>query len=282
MSNLSRRDLAFREYGDPQATKILLCIPGILESQRTFDGLIPFLIQHDDLRVITVDLCGRGHSDWLGQNQDYKMSLYLKDLTAVINHIHATHRRKIRNLYLLGTSMGGILAMHLSANKQLHVKGLILNDVALTVSWKSIYKLYSKLDSKSAKTKVGALSRSKNIDPKLLIDIQLPSHLDLDYRINLRGIHFHRLVSNFDGPMLLLRGEHSEICTLLDQIEFKQYAAQGHCLEVNDAAHPVSYSRKVLRAIADFLKLQKTSLNLCDFDSEIDYEDLGNFKKLTV
>jgi len=282
MRNLTKRGLAYREYGDPEASKILLCIPGILENQRTFDGLIPFLVQHDDFRLITVDLCGRGNSDWLSQNQDYKMSLYLKDLTSMISHIHATHRRKIRNLYLLGTSMGGILGMHLSSNKQLRIKGLILNDVALTISWKSIYKLYSKLDSKSAKTKVGALSRSKNIDPKLLSDIQLPSHLDLDYRFNLRGIHFHRLVSNFHNPMLLFRGENSEICTLLDQIEFKQYATQGQCLEVSAEAHPVGYRPEVLRTIANFLKLEKTSLNLCDFDSEADYGDLGNFKKLAV
>lgn len=282
MSNLGRRDLAYREFGDPQASKILLCIPGILENQRTFDALIPFLAQHDDFKLITVDHCGRGNSDWLGKNQDYRMSVYLNDLTAVISHIHATHRRKIRNLYLLGTSMGGILGMHLTSNKSLKIKGLILNDVALTISWKSIYKLYSKLEPKSAKTRMRTLSKAKNIDPKLLTDIQLPSHLDLEYRLNLRGIHFHRFVRDFDAPMLLIRGEKSEICTLLDQIEFKQYATQGQSVEVQGEAHPVNYKPAVLRAIADFLKLQKTSLNLCDSDFECDYDGLRSFKILSV
>lgn len=280
MPSLTKCDVDYREFGDPEGSKLLLCVPHISANEHSFDALIPFFEQHDDCKLIVVDLLAYGASGCLRQQDGYKMSHHLRDLTALISHIHASHKRKVRNLFLMGAGMGGILSMHLAVEKNLRIKGVILNDVALTISWKSIYKYFRNLDPRSAKSKVAALSKSRKIEPESLLNVQLPQHLDLDYRLNLRGIHFHRLIREFDQPMMFLRGENSEICTLLDQIEFTQYAKNGSAIEVQSAAHPVDYKPEVLRAIADFLRLQKTSYNLCDVDSEVDHQDLRVFKKL--
>jgi len=69
------RKLAFREFGDIDSENILLCIPGLLESQNSFDEIVNFVEQHEGCRLITVDHCGRGKSDWLDEGSTYKMSV---------------------------------------------------------------------------------------------------------------------------------------------------------------------------------------------------------------
>jgi len=277
-----KRSIAFREFGDPQGSMILLCIPGILETQNSFDQLVTYVDHHQGCRLITVDLCGRGGSDWLNNGENYKMSVYLDDLRQLIAHIHATHKRKLRKLHILGTSMGGILAMNLASEKMLRVKGLILNDVALSISWSGLYKLFGQFDSATSAAKIKKLSKANKIDPALLEHIKLPRHIDIGYRFNLRGINFYKSISSFDGPILLLRGEHSDLCSILDQIELKQFVKKARTVEVQNEAHPVSYKPEVLLEIANFLGMEKVSQTLCADSFDPDYHKLDSYKKFAV
>jgi len=275
-----KRSIAFREFGDPQGSTILLCIPGILETQNSFDQLVTYVEHHQGCRLITVDLCGRGSSDWLKKGESYKMSVYLDDLRQLITHIHATHKRQIRKLHILGTSMGGILAMNLASDKMLRVKGLILNDVALSISWSGLYKLFGKFDTATLTTKIRKLSKANKIDPKLLEHIKMPRHIDISYRFNLRGINFYKSISDFDGPILLLRGEHSDLCSIIDQIELKQMVKNSRAVEVEGEAHPVSFKPAVLLEVATFLGLEKVSQTLCTDSLDSDYHKLDHYKKI--
>lgn len=277
-----KRSIAFREFGDPQGSTILLCIPGILETQNSFDRLVTYVEHHQGCRLITVDLCGRGSSDWLNKGESYKMSVYLDDLHQLITHIHATHKRQVRKLHILGTSMGGILAMNLASDKMLRVKGLILNDVAPSISWSSLYKLFGKFDSAASTAKNKKLSKANNIDPKLLEHIKMPKHIDISYRFNLRGINFYKSISDFDGPILLLRGEHSDLCSIIDQIELKQLIKNSSAVEIEGEAHPVSYKPSVLLEIANFLDLEKVSQAFCAESLDSEYHKLDLYKKLLL
>lgn len=277
-----KRSIAFREFGDPQGSTILLCIPGILETQNSFDRLVTYVEHHQGCRLITVDLCGRGSSDWLNKGESYKMSVYLDDLRQLITHIHATHKRQDRKLHILGTSMGGILAMNLASDKMLRVKGLILNDIALSISWSALYKLFGKFDTATSTAKIKKLSKANKIDPKLLEHIKMPRHIDISYRFNLRGINFYKSISDFDGPILLLRGEHSDLCSIIDQIELKQLIKNSHAIEVEGEAHPVSFKPSVLLEIANFLDLEKVSQAFCAESLDSDYHTLDLYKKLLL
>lgn len=279
--NLNRR-IAYREFGDPDGKVILLCIPGILETQKSFDALVTYLEQHKDCRLITVDHCGRGNSEWLSAGDAYKMSVYLDDLENLITHIHASHKRPIRQLYLLGTSMGGILSMNLATKPFLRIKGLILNDVAMSISWSGLFRLFGKLRSSEALIKIETLSKQKELDPKLLKEISLPTHLDIDYRFNFRGINFHKSLSKFKGPILLLRAENSELCTVLDQIVFQQMIPNGRAVEVAGETHPVSFKPEVLLEVCNFLDLEKTSNGLCSDAFEPEYHQLGRYRNLVI
>ncbi len=210
------RRIAYREFGDVNSENILLCIPGILESQNAFDEIVNFVEQHEGCRLITVDHCGRGKSDLLDEGSNYKMSVYLEDLRTLITHLHATHKRLSRRLYLLGSSMGGLLALNLAGQQDLRVKGLILNDVGLTISWNGLFNLYSNKDSESTDSPDEAI-RKIRFDPRLIEAIRRPGHVDIRYRLNFLGLHFDNGLQDFKGPVLLLRSKNSDICTSIDE-----------------------------------------------------------------
>lgn len=273
------RKLAFREFGDIDSENILLCIPGLLESQNSFDEIVNFVEQHEGCRLITVDHCGRGKSDWLDEGSTYKMSVYLKDLRTLITHIHATHKRLSRRLYLLGSSMGGLLALNLAGQKELRVKGLILNDVGLTISWNGLFNLYSNKDSQSTDGADEAIKKIR-FDPRLIKAIRRPGHVDIRYRLNFLGLHFDNGLQDFNGPVLLLRGKNSDICTSFDEQFLKQHAKHAEVISLEGEGHPVSYGPDVLSKLSETLNLHKTSISLPNDQFSTEYQNYETYSML--
>jgi len=276
----THRNIAYREFGDAEGAHILLCIPCILESQSSFDELVTYVEQHVGCRLITVDHCGRGRSDWLDADHSYKMSIYLEDLRTLITHLHATHKRIIRRLYLLGSGMGAILAMNLAAQKDLRVQGLVLNDVGLTLSWSGLFSLYGNTGDSTAHKQVVESLKKMKFDPRLIHAISHPSHVDIYHQFNFRGIHFDNVIHDFDGPVLLIRGEHSETCAKQDALVVTQYVKNVDVLEIAGECHPVRYRPQVLARLSIMLDLEKTSFCLCDEAFSSDYLDLDAYALL--
>jgi len=272
----TRRHIAYREFGDPEGANILLCIPCILESQNSFDELVTYVQNHTGCRLITVDHCGRGRSDWLDDDHSYKMSIYLEDLRTLITHLHATHKRLIRRLYLLGSGMGALLAMNLAAQHALRVKGLILNDLGLTLSWSGLFLLYGNTGDSIAHERALESFIKMRFDPRLIHAISHPSHVDIDYHFNFRGIHFDNVIHDFEGSVLLIRGEHSETCEKLDELVVTQFVKNVDVLEIAGETHPVRYRPEVLSRLSEILDLKKKTIGVCAeaFSS--------NFRKLDV
>jgi pimeloyl-ACP methyl ester carboxylesterase len=274
------RRLAFREFGDVTSENILLCIPGILESQNAFDEIVNFVEQHEGCRLITVDHCGRGKSDWLDEGSTYKMSLYLEDLRTLITHLHATHKRLSRRLYLLGSSMGGLLALNLAAQKELRVKGLILNDVGLTVSWNGLFNLYNNKKNSQSTDSADVPLTKMHYDPRLLDAIRHPGHVDISYSLNFLGLHFDNGLQNFKGPVLLLRGKNSDICSSIDEQVLMRYANHAEVMSLDGEGHPVSYGPEVLSKLSEILNLHKTSISLPNDLFSTEYQNYETYSML--
>jgi pimeloyl-ACP methyl ester carboxylesterase len=274
------RRLAFREFGDVTSENILLCIPGILESQNTFDEIVNFVEQHEGCRLITVDHCGRGKSDWLDEGSTYKMSVYLEDLRTLITHLHATHKRLSRRLYLLGSSMGGLLALNLAAQKELRVKGLILNDVGLTVSWNGLFNLYNNKKNSQSTDSADVPLTKMHYDPRLLDAIRHPGHVDISYSLNFLGLHFDNGLQNFKGPVLLLRGKNSDICSSIDEQVLMRYANHAEVMSLDGEGHPVSYGPEVLSKLSEILNLHKTSISLPNDLFSTEYQNYETYSML--
>jgi len=75
------------------------------------------------------------------------MSVYLADIEVFLAESVFTKKPVTRKkFFLVGTSMGGILAMQLAKKLGKKIHGLILNDVSLSLYWSSLYGLYTQFD----------------------------------------------------------------------------------------------------------------------------------------
>lgn len=99
----------------------VLCLHGLTRNSRDFEDIAPHLaVRH---RVIVPDLRGRGRSAHDPNMQNYNAQVYLADVLTLLGVINATQ------VAVIGTSLGGMLAMMLAATRRERVAGIVLNDV---------------------------------------------------------------------------------------------------------------------------------------------------------
>jgi len=114
--------LYFRDYGDRSATRTpLLCLSGLTRNSNDFHE---FALRHAATRrVICLDYRGRGRSAHDPNPMHYEVPVYLDD----IQHLLAvTH---VRRVIVVGTSLGGIIAMALATAIPTTLAGVVLNDI---------------------------------------------------------------------------------------------------------------------------------------------------------
>lgn len=233
------RQLAFSDSGPSDATDVLLCLPGLLETRQTFT---PILQSHPEgLRCLSVDYCGRGESDSLAGDLGYSMTRYLADLKDFLAAQVPANAR----LHLLGTSMGGILAFYLIAQKEPQVHSLLLNDIGLVLEWSSLMDLSRQMQSARQGMDATALAQSLQVTPGVLAAVQLPTHFDLPYRRGLKGMGFAQLLAGYTGPIRLVRGHASRICLPAQVRQLHKLHPDAQVHEVAGAAHPVPFDAAV-------------------------------------
>lgn len=113
--------LAYREWGDPANPRVLICVHGLTRNGRDFDVLASALA--DRWRVVCPDMPGRGESEWLHCKADYTLATYMADCAALIA------RLDVEAVDWLGTSMGGIIGVHLASLRGSPIRRLVVNDV---------------------------------------------------------------------------------------------------------------------------------------------------------
>ena len=142
------------EWGDTANGNVLLCLHGLTRSARDFSVLASFFKKK--YRVICPNLVGRGDSSWLKNKANYHMPFYLLNILVLINEL------KLKKADIIGTSLGGVLAMLLSAthksflldfftNEQIkkiiknlrpiEIGSLVLNDVGAKINFSELSKL---------------------------------------------------------------------------------------------------------------------------------------------
>jgi pimeloyl-ACP methyl ester carboxylesterase len=113
--------LAYWEWGDPSNPALLVCLHGLTRQGRDFDALARNLI--DRYRVVCPDVVGRGRSDWLRDPMGYGFPQYLADTVTLLARLNA------QTVHMVGTSMGGLIALGMAALDGSPVSKLVLNDV---------------------------------------------------------------------------------------------------------------------------------------------------------
>jgi pimeloyl-ACP methyl ester carboxylesterase len=113
--------LSYREWGNPRNQKVLICVHGLSRNRLDFDTIAEALCDH--YRVVSVDMPGRGLSDWMPNPEDYGYPVFHNLLVSVIAVTGA------KQVDWIGTSMGGILGMGLASRPGNLIRRLVLNDI---------------------------------------------------------------------------------------------------------------------------------------------------------
>ncbi len=107
------------QHEAPRAT--ILCIPGLTRNSADFSELCEHLAIN--YRVIAVELRGRGKSEYDTNPLNYHPELYVDDVVALLDSLELT------SVILIGTSLGGLISMILTALQPERVAAVIMNDI---------------------------------------------------------------------------------------------------------------------------------------------------------
>ena len=249
------RHLAYSAVGDANSPHVLLCLPGLLETRATFDPLLQAADGLQGLRVISVDLCGRGDSSPLPGDKGYTMQVYLEDIVQFIRHELMPDGKPVPHIEVLGTSMGGILAMYLAHEQSNHIRGLFFNDIGLELPWMSIYGLYDGMKKEGRLPTPEEMADKFNVSIGAVLAVQSPAHFDLPYRKDWKGMKFGHLLNGFKGPVRLMHGSNSGVCTDQQVKLLQREFPKAQVLEVAGAAHPVPFNAMVNQFVLQSLSL---------------------------
>jgi esterase len=109
----------YLEWGAANAPPVI-CVHGYTSSAEAFNALARGL-QHR-VRIIAPDVRGHGESEWSPESA-YGYLDQMSDVAALVD------RLELERFALIGTSMGGIIAMAYAAAHPRRLKSLVVNDI---------------------------------------------------------------------------------------------------------------------------------------------------------
>lgn len=113
--------LYYRDFGPDRPGTPIVCLPGLTRNSRDFEDLANYLC--DRRRVITPDLRGRGFSQHDPVWQNYHPATYVQDTWTLLDTL------SIEQVIVVGTSLGALCAMAMSAQHPGRIAGVVMNDI---------------------------------------------------------------------------------------------------------------------------------------------------------
>lgn len=113
-----------RNYSGQETLTPLLCMHGLSRNLADFHDMLDAL---PDYPAISVDQRGRGRSAYDSDPSNYRPDIYCQDMFTLLETLN------IDKVISVGTSMGGLMTMMMSAMKPGIFKAAIINDIGPTV-----------------------------------------------------------------------------------------------------------------------------------------------------
>ena len=247
--------VAYTEWGDPDAARVAICVHGLTRQGRDFDPLAVALAQHG-YRVICPDLVGRGRSGWLTDPADYDLPQYVSDMVMVIARSGAAE------VDWIGTSLGGLTGMQLAGSARAPIRRMVINDVGPFLPWQALSRLGAYLwtmpksfanfhaaeayfrevlapfgrlgDTEWFHLTTHSITRSPDGRFRLLIDpgIGRVFRPVMNYSVNM-----WRQWDAMACPVLVLRGEHSDLLSRELARDMTRRGPQAKVVEFPDCGH---------------------------------------------
>lgn len=125
--NLKKRafPISYFEWGE-NSNETIVCMGGVANSAMRFSFLANDL--QKKYHVISMDWAGRGDSGWLEELEDYNLDQALNQLEQLLKHINK------RSVHLIGSSLGGTVALSFANKYPKRIKSIVLNDIGPEMS----------------------------------------------------------------------------------------------------------------------------------------------------
>ena len=270
------RRLAYAEWGSPKAERTIVCVHGVSRTGRDFDVLAAALAQ-GGARVVAPDLPGRGRSEWLSSPTHYTDRAYTRAMATLIA------RLDVDQVDWVGTSLGGHIGMLLAAEAGSPIRRLVLNDFGARVSAVSLRRIggylrqdwrFDSIEQAEAHLReihapFGALTDAQwrhlaqhstvatesaglrfHFDPGVAMRFAVPIMFD---------VVLWPLWEAIDCPVLILRGEHSDLLSDATVREMQRRGVAGRAgrvqaVHVAGCGHaPALMDTEQISIIRDFL-----------------------------
>ena len=267
--------VAYKEWGDPDNPKVLVCVHGVTRVGDDFDHLARALC--DEYRVVCPDIVGRGRSGRLRDPAHYTVPQYVADMVTLVARV--TARAGIEDVAWFGTSMGGLIGMALASLEDTPVKKLVLNDIGPVLDGAALQRIgdyigqdvrFPSFDAGAEFVKAVSASFGPHSDDewrKLAADVlrqgsdgQWERHYDLNLAQPFRAITPERaaldeaaLWAAWDAircPTLLVRGEHSDLLSRETAQRMTQRGPRPRLVEIPGVGHAPTFVHDDQIAIA--------------------------------
>ena len=131
----STHRMAYHAWGDPNNSKVLLCVHGLTRRGSDFKTLAQAMCK--DYYVVCPDVVGRGDSDRLTNPMQYAVPQYVADIAQLVKQLG------VSQVDWLGTSMGGLIGMVYAAMPNSPIRRMLINDVGPRIESDAIKRLGS-------------------------------------------------------------------------------------------------------------------------------------------
>lgn len=275
--------LAYRIYPAPYShadTLPVICLPGLTRNSRDFHD-IASIIANDTVKprkVVCLDYRGRAKSDRASDPATYNV------LTEAQDTLHVLDALQISRAIFIGTSRGGLI-LHVIAQLSLSlIDSVVLNDVGPVLGIEGLRQIQTYLsqaetapltDWQTAETRLAqthgasfpALTQTDWQDWARAIYIQQSGHIipDCDPAIALAfaGLDLSQPLPDLweqfemlsEKPMLVIRGEHSQLLTEKTLSAMAQKHQKLSTLTAAGQGHaPLLHKQQVSEPLVQFLR----------------------------
>ncbi len=239
-------------YKDEGTGQPILCLAGLTRTTEDFRYAMPAL---EGYRVIRMDYRGRGESDW-ADYKSYTIPQEAQDALLLLDHLG------LRDVGVLGTSRGGLIAMGLGLAAKERLRGVCLVDIGpeLNASGLEVIANYigknpsAKTHAELAAAMPTLMTGFANVSPeRWLEEVQTLYHetdrgLQITYDPKLRDALVEAgaqplpdMWPFFDAlqdlPLGLIRGANSDLLTRATTAEMRKRRPDMLFADVPDRAH---------------------------------------------
>ena len=261
--------MAYREWGDPDNDRVLVCVHGLTRISNDFDAFAQAVA--GEYRVVCPDVAGRGRSDRLRDPNLYQVPTYVGDMVTLLARLDA------KQVHWFGTSMGALIGMVLASIPGNPIERMILNDAGPVLGAAALARIGSY---------VGEVPRFATVDEAEVyvrrIAASFGQHTDAEWRFLTEVVlrqdgdawvrhHDPAIAVPFQSvpetdtvlwpvydavrcPVMSVRGEHSDLLSAATHAEMATRGPRAELVVIPDVGHAPTFLHDDQIAIAkDFL-----------------------------